>query len=350
MHYPPVSNLDVKIRPSLGEEWDLPKKMNDRTALLKKFVDPKWPIRKGFSKDNGQGKILTNHFTYTLTAEKLYEYKILDLPQNVNRRLKVHNFKMAIEACTFLQQVAGCFVTDDVDTIISWKPIHNQMSSNFALSMVKEDEFLDVWTGFGIFIKEETVPLRFAFVKELRIRDLESYSMAHPDSEHVNFIDISKSLNILVSRSLDTEVYKQSANKFFVKTARNRLGSSISLETVRGYFYNVKPGMGNIIINFNLATSAFFRPILVSQFLNDRDTFGHGEAPKILTKLRVCLEYDRYVERGRQKPTDKEFCRTYTIHRLSKGPIADLTFKPENSKLKVAASELSVVEHLKSGK
>ena len=349
MHYPPASTHVDKIQLSQGEDWNLPTKMNDRKTLLKKVTEPKWPLREGFSKDNGQGKILTNHFTYTLTADKLYEYKILDLPKNVSRQLKKHNFQMAVEACTFLQEAGAYFATDDIDTIVSWKPIHKQMSSNFNLSVEKEDDFLDIWNGCEIFIRGKSTPIRFALVKELRIQDLANYSVAHPDFEHVNFIDICRCLNLLVSNSLTTGVYKQSANKFFVKKARNRLGQSVSLEMIRGYFYNVKPGMGNIIINFNLATSAFFRPILVSDFLSDRNTFAVEHPGQILKKLRVIVEHDPQTE-SKKEPSHKEFRRSWLICELSDVPIGKLTFQPDESKPDGQASKLSVVQHLSSSR
>lgn len=67
---------------------------------------------------------------------------------------------------------------------------------------------------------------------------------------------------------------------------------SQSLEIVRGYYYTAKPGMGNIILNFNLATSAFFKPILVSEFLADQETF-EGCRREVLVGLRVYVESER---------------------------------------------------------
>lgn len=79
MHYPTVSASPDRVAPNQGKDWNLPAQMKDYRTLSK-IENPQWPLREGFSKDNGQGKILTNHFDYTLTTEKLYEYRILDLP------------------------------------------------------------------------------------------------------------------------------------------------------------------------------------------------------------------------------------------------------------------------------
>jgi eukaryotic translation initiation factor 2C len=61
---------------------------------------------------------------------------------------------------------------------------------------------------------------------------------------------------------------------------------------VRGYYYTVKPGTGIIILNFNLATSAFFKPISVQTFLADQATFG-GHQEDDLKGLRVYVLTER---------------------------------------------------------
>lgn len=119
MHYPLASPRVTNVTPGQGEQWTLPREMNDRKALYK-IGEPQWPLRIAFSKDKVQDRILTNHFTYTLTAEKLYEYKILGLPEKgVNRRVKQQHFETAVNALPFLEQVKEHFATNGVDTIIS---------------------------------------------------------------------------------------------------------------------------------------------------------------------------------------------------------------------------------------
>ncbi|KAF1972556.1 Piwi-domain-containing protein [Bimuria novae-zelandiae CBS 107.79] len=365
MHYPSVSTHLDKATPSQGEDWSLPAEMNDRKALSK-TQKPMWPLRKGFSKDNGQGKIVTNHFTYTLTAKELYEYKILDLPaEKINRQVKEQNFEKALRACSFLQSFQGSFATNEIDTIISWKPIHEQMSSCFTVVTVDELEAeykqCQVWSGTTVPIGEEGLALRFAFIREIKIQDLDQCSLAKPNYEDTNCVDIARCLNILISQSLNADVYKQSANKFFVKTARSRLAQSISLETVRGYFYNVKPGMGNIIVNFNLATSAFIRPILVSEFLSDHNTFTSSDAETLLKKLRVYVEYDRKSDDAEKTMRfSKDASRVWSGCRLFDESIGRLTFqkkkRDDNGKpLKDAKDNfiyegphLSVIDHLRT--
>jgi eukaryotic translation initiation factor 2C len=120
-----------------------------------------------------------------------------------------------------------------------------------------------------------TLNLGFELVRKLDVGTLQQYSNANPQYEQENFDAISKCLNMVISKTFDdSKLYRQAANKFFVKDARGPLlfpnqTPSQSLETVRGYYYTVKPGTGSIILNFNMATSAFFKPISVQTFLTD---------------------------------------------------------------------------------
>ena len=366
MHYPPVSAAIENAAPSQGEDWNLPAGMKDRKAVVK-IQDSMWPLRKSFMEDSTQGKILTNHFTYTLTTEKLYEYKIIGLPaENINRQVKKQNFETALRACSFLQPHKDSFATNDIDTIVAWKPIHEQISSDFTMVTNEElddqekVEYSKMWRGLKIPNGRSELPLRFALLQQMNVKDLNMYSSAHPNHEKTNFVDISRCLNILISHSLTTDVHKQSANKFFVKTARNQLSYSC-LETVRGYFYNVKPGMGNVIVNFNLATSAFVRPMLICEFVNDR-TFSPAEAQEVLKKLRVFVEYERYADNpDKTAHFNKESNRTWSGCTISEIPIGQLTFREKKRDVNRKAvkidggfvyegPETSVIDHLKTGK
>ncbi|KAI8943146.1 hypothetical protein NX059_001176 [Plenodomus lindquistii] len=73
---------------------------------------------------------------------------------------------------------------------------------------------------------------------------------------------------------------------------------------MRGYFYSVKPGMGQIPLTLNACTSAFYQPILVSEFLRDEATFkNRDERLAALRNLGVQLTYEPKRKDG--KPRSK---------------------------------------------
>jgi eukaryotic translation initiation factor 2C len=62
---------------------------------------------------------------------------------------------------------------------------------------------------------------------------------------------------------------------------------------MRGYLYSILPKMGKIILNVNAATSAFYQPILLSDYLNDTDTFGLPDKMRFIKGVRVYIDYER---------------------------------------------------------
>lgn len=368
MHYPPASPRDPPTASIPGEDWTLPKKMNNRNELLRQIDRPQWPLRQNFSVDSG--KVVTNHFTCTVSADAFYEYKIIGFPSRNRKDVKAL-FRQAVQAWPFLQQNRRHFASNNFDTIVSWKCLHDQpMEANleqiFGRVTLEQDSGIanhPTWAGPEFQSNNRPIALEFQFVRKFSVQDLDMYSMAHPQHERTNFIDMARCLNILIAQSLGNDVHKQSANKFFVKTARKCLGQSQSLETIRGYFYNIKPGMGNIILNFNIATSAFVRPILVSELLADSSTFSIEEAEALLKKLRVYIEHERhYDEPDKVSRLNSEQARLQKVCGLSQVPISKLTFrnkkrdedgkfmKDDKNDYMFEGPEFSVMDHLTTGK
>lgn len=100
----------------------------------------------------------------------------------------------------------------------------------------------------------------------------------------------TRALNMVISKALSRDSFSLQANKFFVAGGHAPLGRSLC--TMRGYFYSVRPGMGQMLLNLNACTSAFFQPLLVSQFLSDTITIEkESERKNVLQGVRVALTY-----------------------------------------------------------
>jgi hypothetical protein len=69
-----------------------------------------------------------------------------------------------------------------------------------------------------------TLNLGFELVRKLDVGTLQQYSNANPQYEQENFDAISKCLNMVISKTFDdSKLYRQAANKFFVKDAQEPL-------------------------------------------------------------------------------------------------------------------------------
>ncbi|CAI6332683.1 unnamed protein product [Periconia digitata] len=312
LHYPPrIGGLPPKGS-TLGKEWKLP----DETSQCKsssEVSDPNHPLRQKFlqTKPPGSKVVVTNHFEYNIHVDNLYEYQILDINEKDRRKTK-NIFARTIEKTPFLAQNRDKFATDYISTIVAWDRLGPEMKNEEEMALT-----IPSFTG-------KNIHLRFKFVATHRVSDLRDYSFGKPAFEDKNIGDISKCMNIVFSGRFDPAiVHKQSSNKFFVKNARGSLrfdrnmGDSQSLEIIRGYYYNIKAGMGNIVLNFNLATSAFYRPILVSEFLDDPKTFA-GKQKAELKGLRVVLVAERRQSKdGKNVGSGADKSKSHKIYKVA---------------------------------
>lgn len=135
-----------------------------------------------------------------------------------------------------------------------------------------------------------------------------------------NLSPIITALNALLSKyaSASTNLVPLGANKFFLKAGYAEMRVKVSqnpldplqpggLQAHRGYFLSVRPGMGKTLVNINSVTSAFFKPMLLSQFimeyfhvhpvpnLRPLTEAQRVELRKILMRLKVVRTYQRRI-------------------------------------------------------
>lgn len=121
--------------------------------------------------------------------------------------------------------------------------------------------------------------------------------------------------------------------------------------------------MGNIILNLNISTSAVFRPLLVSQFMSDPETFSADKRANALKGKTVYIERDRVDEDAkRQAGLNKDNSRYYKVPGIQKnGNIENLTFRKKvvvdgpfqtnaDGSYVLEPNLTRVVDHLKQGK
>ncbi|PSN66109.1 Piwi-domain-containing protein [Corynespora cassiicola Philippines] len=272
--YYPATNNSVLAGASGGTPWRMPEDVRNHREVLK-IENPTHPIRERFSKTSGT--VVTNHFNYTVDADTNF-------------------WLLAMEQWSFLNTNRQYFATTHTKLLVAWRNFHQAITETPTAGT---GQVGSTWS-LDIAKRNRAIPLRFNFVQEFNTNTMLWYANVNPEYEATNFSQIANGLNMIVNESLDlTRVHEQSANKFFPKNAGTTIRSN-SLEIIRGYFYNVKPGMENFIFNFNLAHSAFFRPIIVSHFLLDTHTFPNlVDRLNRLKGLRVYIEYERKPEAGR---------------------------------------------------
>lgn len=292
---------------SLPAAVDAPTRLGPKGDLfrpsknLPHVTHSKYPARRGFAASNQE--VMTNHFEVGFkSGTRMFVYEIDGIPSGKSKRKTKAIFKTAIQAWDFLRDNQDSFATDNLKKIVSWKNLHE------SITLVPEKQGDPItsngttWRPISIADGATTTySLTFKLDKELNINDLKDYAdprraPGRSDLPTMEYGPIVDALNIAVSKSFTNDVVHLTSNKFFLKKGHAHLSQSLC--TMRGYFYTIRPGMEKILLNVNAATSAFFAPIMVSQFIQDGRTFSPHERDNTLRKLRVFINFPR------RKPSD----------------------------------------------
>jgi eukaryotic translation initiation factor 2C len=344
--------------------------LNKQTKKASSTNQAKYPLQAELRKtEDGHAlqTVLANYFELHVDTADLYEYEVLDLEDQGRTRKRVQAlFQRAINAWPHLNNNQDSFATDKRKIIVSWQNLHEGLAQPIEPGQGTEKEGA-IWAAANITNGNNPIQARLKFVGKVRFDSLHQQTNAARAEANSDLSSVERCLNILVSKSFDHEVLRLSANKFFVKRARNALvhesrgvkSESQTLEIIRGYYFAIKPGMGNLM-NFNVATSAFFRPVLVSEFLEDNATFESlEERLAILSKLRVFIEPEHTEERFR-----KTGARIKAIHRIGDDTNKNIEQLSFRKKVRDADGKLHIVDgvqqfedghvyvtdHLKEGK
>lgn len=149
------------------------------------------------------------------------------------------------------------------------------------------------------------VMVKFTYEGIVDITSLLKHTDIDPTCSIVDLEPTKHALNIIISKCFGettTNMLQVGANKFFHKRGTNplwgkddngTLQNSVALCTMRGYYYTVKAGVHNVLLNINPCTSAFFNRVRVSDVMNDQLTFKPWEREGVLRGLRVRIQLDR---------------------------------------------------------
>ncbi|KAF2822130.1 hypothetical protein CC86DRAFT_410514 [Ophiobolus disseminans] len=343
-----------------GRPWSLSDKVRQNVESRQQTPDiqgPKHPLRTAFidltpnlldinsPTEIPETQILTNHFDYDITATTLWEYRITGFSGTRKDKIK-HVFHKAIDQLSFLKLNTNSFATNYYNFIVSWVNLHELID---VAPIQHKGLDLDMWE-LQFSDGDQQVKLHIKLHQTLEMGDVRGYTDSEARSDKVNFDYVSRCMNMIISKSFNTtKVHQQSANKFFDKNARAQLK-----------FTNLNLAWGNIILNFSLATSAFFRPVRVNEFLADTSTFpDEGKCVEALRNLQVFVltERKQIVGEHHSKLNAEEArvkrvtalgpnVEILTFHKKIRG--ADGRFeKNPNGTFRKEATSTSVVQYLK---
>lgn len=272
--------------------------------------------------------VYTNHFEIDIKPETvLYKYTILSSFTGLSKKKVKDVVSTAIEKCDFLNDNRASFATDYYDTIISWINLHELIPEDKHVRLNGDSSRAPgtEWRLITLKHGPTTRQLRFQYQGTVDIDSLKAYTHANGDPDRVRLDATITALNIMISKCFDeapaprilvqgqgqhqvtmqgpvaTNTFRAGANKYYLKNSYQALtdgggGRCNSLQTMRGFAYQVKPGVGKILLNIQTHTSAAFIPRDLSQTMMDSEVINFRnpiDLKAILKGLWVRIQYKR---------------------------------------------------------
>ncbi|KAJ4341740.1 hypothetical protein N0V95_007132 [Ascochyta clinopodiicola] len=318
----PIAYEDENVQPLPARNAPAPSEMLRGGLIIKPKADTKQKLsvlqtveadfhtRESFV--DAKGRVYTNHFQLIIQPDqKLYRYKIASTLQGKDKRKIRALMKTTLASYDFLRDNSAFFATDHFDTIIAWKPLHSLIGTPHLRISGDGQTPNSTWRLRPELLDGETaIGITFIFEGMVDVGSLLKHTDTDPNYASADLEPTKRALNILISKCFGEatpDMVQVGANKFFSKRGTNALKdrsqTSVSLCTMRGYYYTVKAGVRHVLLNINPCTSAFFNNVRVSEVIQDSLTFKQWEVEGALRGLRVHIE----LKRGdKNKPDDYE--------------------------------------------
>ncbi|KAF2502247.1 Piwi-domain-containing protein [Lophium mytilinum] len=232
-------------------------------------------------------RVIANHLLIEKVPELLNEYSI-DYNPTKGRVEKRRIFNALLDSKLL-----------DLDGL-AWATDHERLWIKDKTLPKELKEFLDFPYTKPSGKEGTMISVNFNFDREIKPRDLQDSAK---NAEFQTQTTTIRALNAIVSRKLVEEMFTNKdqptlkgitmtkANKCFINNGISPLKGR-GLVAVRGYFFSVRPGEKNTLLNINTATSAFLSPILVSHFLQLTGN-NKAAAEKLLKGAKLRVTYNR---------------------------------------------------------
>ena len=300
-------------------------------------------LRPGYVATNAS--VTTNHFTITLASTKvLHEYAVNGLQScstTLTAQKKMILLDRMIDECGVLRNHRDDFARDNERKIISVVPLHDDgVLPGTVIATQRVNNY-----KFGSNSEPpEPLELQLEYMREIKFSGLKDF--VEGKNQQYQEEGAAEALNILLARSIrdgTNSTFQVEGNKFFTPHATLDL-HNYGLMAMRGFYSGVKPGDGNVLLNVNTAASAFYKSMLVSEYMNmfeenPKNFSKNGKGKAHLKGLRARVEYKRGKADEVSPYMDTEKGRLKTITGFSDEP-ADMVYF-ENR----AGQRISVWDH-----
>ncbi|RDI83459.1 hypothetical protein Vi05172_g6615 [Venturia inaequalis] len=339
-------------------------KQKDRKAAISTDEEEYHALRPDFSPQEPPQWVLTNHLAMGLPSNNpsIFQFNISGIPEGVTRKKKKALIETMINCTPWLKASRTNFVHDNDKTIYSWvnllsaaprekvngdrgKKLYTITIENVPSARTGEDAVTGKKGANEFITMYLRVQLRLTDSAGIDLLPLknEMYALSlHKTSQLQIILDAFNTIMAGAANADSRQKYtfQLGTNKFFLRSHRDEDKLSVEghedqsiLQLHTGFFASVKAGFCDPLLNINTARSAFYQPLLFSQFLDrvwDSSNREICDAVR-MQGLQVQVTY-------LSQPNDP---RVKTVLALSKNYIGQVEFYKDGDKFPT-----KVVDHL----
>ncbi|KAI5116017.1 hypothetical protein M0805_004388 [Coniferiporia weirii] len=204
------------------------------------------PLRPGWGKVGAPIKMRSNFFPVKIPRGPLSEYDVKITPPVTVRRVKRRIFELLEQQADYARFKTG--VAHDFGAkLIASKRLPQPLTFNVAY--FDEDESKPRENG-------KTYAVEIIFIQDIDLSTLTSHLSGDPNYREIDVAPILAALNIVLAQHPTRSGVMVGRNRFFFPNETFNLGGG--LEAWRGFYSSVRPAYKQLMVNVNVATTAFY--------------------------------------------------------------------------------------------
>lgn len=237
-----ANNIDARL--SQADQNALIATYRGASASLK-FDD--LPLRPGLGSLGAPIKLRSNFFAVRVPRGPLCEYDVKISPAVSVRRVKRRIFEL-LEQVPEYQRFRGGVAHDFSAKLIAVRRLPE--NTNFTVTYSEEDDSPAARSA-----KKEYV-LEMNYIQDMDLSVLAGYLAGNPEYRDLDIAPLLAALNIVLAQYPSRNGVMVGRNRFFFPHETFNLGGG--LEAWKGFYSSVRPAYKQLMVNVNVATTAFY--------------------------------------------------------------------------------------------
>lgn len=272
-----------------------------------------FPGRRGYGTKGKKIVVRTNYFRLNtahegekedMKVQTMYRYEV-DVRQQISRPKRRRLLNMITSHAKFQNKT---WATDYGNIIVTTEKLELGPNDQWRESVTLPPEGGSGQSGQG----QGPTP---DFVEEARARNRVEFRVTYSDSFSLQYIldylrstsagaayagrvDVIQLLNIIVCKPPQSSaaVANIGQNKFYPFTGHPGMESydlGGGLQALRGYYASVRPSINRLLVNLNVTSGAFYKPVSLYDLMNEAGLRSHEQREAFLSRLKVNAVYKK---------------------------------------------------------